>query len=116
MKRDMEIVRKILIATEALPYGENLQSLEGVDENEFIVHVLWLKEAGLINAIGAAGTGSMAKYAIVSGLTWAGTEFVAALQDDSLWSKAKEKFMKPGISFTLDIVKAWLVDQILKGS
>ena len=62
-----------------------------------------------------AGSGSMAKFARVSGLTWHGTEFVAAMQDDSLWSKAKERFMKPGISFTLDIVKSWLVDQITKG-
>lgn len=116
MKRDMDLVRKILLATEALPYGGQLRELEGVPPEEFIVHVLWLKEAGLIDAAGIAGTGSMARFAIVKGLTWDGTEFVSALQDDTLWNKAKEKFMKPGISFTLDIVKAWLTDMITKGS
>jgi len=115
MKRDMDLIRKILLAAEALPYSGDFQSLDGVDEEQFITHVLWLKEAGLIEAMGAAGSGSMAKFAIVRGLTWHGTEFVAAMQNDTLWAKAKEKFMKPGLSFTLDIVKAWLVDQITKG-
>ncbi len=115
MKRDMDLVRKILLTAEALPYASSFQSLDGVEEEQFITHVLWLKEAGLIEAIGQAGSGSFAKYAKVSGLTWQGTEFVAAMQNDTLWAKAKERFMTPGISFTLDIVKAWLVDQITKG-
>lgn len=116
MKRDMELVRRILLAAEALPYAEDLPSLEGVEPEEFVTHVLWLKQAGLIEATGQAGSGSYAMFAIVTGLTWQGTEFVSAMQDDSLWAKAKEKFMKPGMSFTLDIVKAWLTDKITQGS
>lgn len=115
MKRDMDLIRRILLTAEALPYGEDFQSLEGVSEEQFVTHALWLKEAGLVNAVGMAGSGSAARYAIVSGLTWDGTEFVSAMADDSLWEKAKEKFMKPGISFTLEIVKAWLIDKITKG-
>lgn len=112
MKRDMDLIRKILLAAEALPYAGDFQSLEGVEEEKFVTHALWLKEAGLIEAVGMAGSGSAAKFAIVQGLTWKGTEFVAAMQNESLWARAKEKFMKPGTSFTLDIVKAWLVAQI----
>lgn len=115
MKRDMELIRRILLATEALPYAGELRQLEGVSEEEFITHVIWLKQAGLIEAQAMAGDGSMARYAMVSGLTWSGTEFVSAMQDQTLWAQAKEKFMKPGMSFTLDIVKAWLVDKITKG-
>lgn len=114
MKRDMDLIRKILLATEALPYGEQLKELDGVDENDFVTHVLWLKEAGLVDAIGMAGSGSMAKYAVVNGLTWNGTEFVAAMQDETLWNKAKEKLMGPGISFTLDLVKNYLTAEISK--
>lgn len=114
MKRDMDLVRKILLATEALPYGADLQQLDGVEEEAFITHVLWLKQAGLVDAIGMAGSGSMAKYARVNGLTWQGTEFVSALQDETLWNKAKAKFMAPGISFTIDLVKAYLTAEISK--
>ncbi len=115
MKRDMDVTRKILLAAEALPYARSFQSLEGVEEEQFITHALWLKQAGLIDAAGKAGSGSFAKYAIVQGLTWQGAEFVAAMQDETLWAKAKERFMKPGMSFTMDLVKAWLVDKITKG-
>ena len=115
MKRDMDLVRKILLAAESLPYAQDFQSLEGVEEERFITHALWLKQAGLIEAVGMAGSGSEAKFAIVQGLTRQGTEFVSALQDEKLWAKAKEKFMRPGISFTLEIVKAWLVEKITKG-
>ena len=115
MKRDMDLIRRILLAAEALPYAEDFQKLDGVEEEDFITHALWLKEAGLLNVVGMDGSGSQAKFAIVQGLTWAGTEFVSAMQDETLWAKAKEKFMKPGISFTLAIVQAWLVDKITKG-
>ena len=115
MKRDMDLIRRILLTAEALPYEDDFQRLEGVEEEQFITHALWLKQAGLIEAVGMAGSGSDAKFAIVTGLTWSGTEFVSAMQDDTLWAKAKEKFMKPGISFTLAIVQAWLVDKITKG-
>ena len=115
MKRDMDLIRKILLAAEALPYAGDFQSLDGVEEEQFITHTLWLKQAGLVEAVGMAGSGSDAKFAIVQGLTWQGTEFVAAMQDETLWAKAKERFMKPGMSFTLDLVKAWLVDKITKG-
>jgi hypothetical protein len=115
MKRDMDLVRRILLAAEALPYAGNFQSLDGVEEEQFITHALWLKHAGLIDAVGMAGSGSGAKFAIVQGLTWHGTEFVAALQDETLWAKAKDKFMRPGVSFTIDILKAWLTDKITKG-
>lgn len=116
MKRDMDLVRKILLAAEALPYGGEFQSLEGVEQEDLITHVIWLQQAGLIDATAMAGSGSMAKYALVRGLTWQGTEFVSAIQDETLWAKAREKFMQPGISFTLEIVKAWLISKITVGN
>ena len=114
MKRDMDLIRKILLATEDLPYGGQLSKLEGVPEEEFITHALWLKEAGLIEAIGQAGSGSYAKHAIVSRLTWQGTEFVSAMRDETLWAKAKKNFIGEGMSFTLDLLKAYLAAEIAK--
>lgn len=115
MKRDMDLVRKILLATEALPYGSQLNGLEDVPTEAFITHVIWLKEGGLVEANAMAGSGSYAKYAIVTRLTWAGTEFVDAMRDDTLWAKAKENVMKPGMSFTLDLVKDWLKAELSQG-
>lgn len=115
MKRDMDIIRKIILATAAMPYGAELRSIDGVEENDFVTHVIWLKEAGLIEAEALAGSGSMAKYAIVSRLTWEGCEFSDAIADDTLWKKAKDNVLKPGISFTFDTLKEWLKSEILNG-
>ncbi|MDH0494120.1 DUF2513 domain-containing protein [Comamonas aquatica] len=115
MKRDMEVVRKILLACEALPFGKSLGSLEGVDKDTYITHVVWMQQAGLVDANAQAGTGSFAKFAIVFGLTWEGCELADAMRDETLWEKAKAKFMRPGISFTLDIVKDWLKTEITQG-
>jgi hypothetical protein len=37
-------------------------------------------------------------------LTWQGHDFLDAARNDTIWSKAKEKFLKPGISWTFSIV------------
>lgn len=115
MKRDMDLIRKIVLATAELPYGQTLARLDGVPEEEFVTHVIWLTEAGLTESTAQAGAGSYAKFALVSRLTWAGCEFADAIADDTLWAKAKDKVLKPGISFTFDILSNWLKAEISKG-
>jgi len=80
-----------------------------------VTHVIWLKEAGLIEANAMAGSGSMAQYAIVSRLTWDGCEFADAIASDTIWKKAKENVFKPGLSFTFDTLKDWLKTEIAQG-
>ena len=115
MKRDMDVVRQILLACENLPFGEQFESLEGVDTDTYVTHVVWMQQAGLVQANAQAGGGSYASFAIVLGLAWEGCEFADAMRDETLWAKAKTKFMRPGISFTLDIVKDWLKAEITQG-
>ncbi|RYF60737.1 MAG: DUF2513 domain-containing protein [Comamonadaceae bacterium] len=115
MKRDMDLARRILLATEALEYGKQLKSLPDVPPEQFVVHVIWLKEAGLLDAVAQAGSGSGAKFAIVQRLTWAGCEFVDAARNDSLWAKAKDNVIKPGMSFSFDVLKEWLKAEITQG-
>ena len=115
MKRDMDVVRKIILAAAYLPYGDTLNELDGVPEDVFVLHVIWLKEAGLVVASAQAGSGSEAKYAIVDRLTWDGCEFADAVIDDGLWKKAKTSVLRPGISFTFDVLKEWLKAEIVNG-
>lgn len=115
MRRDMDVVRQILLACEELTYGGQLGGLEGIDSDTFITHVVWMQQAGLLDATAQAGSGSFAKFAIVFGLTWEGCEFADAMRSETLWAKAKAKFMRPGISFTLEIVKDWLKSEITQG-
>jgi len=52
---------------------------------------------------------------MVERLTWAGCEFADAVRSDTLWAKAKKEVIKPGISFTFDILKEWLKAEITQG-
>lgn len=116
MKRDMELVRQMLLATEAQAAGKPITSMEGVEYMDFVQHVIWLQQAGLITGHAALGLNPpKSAHAFIQGLTWNGCEFVDAMRDDTLWAKAKAKFMRPGISFTLDIVKDWLKAEITQG-
>lgn len=116
MKRDMDLIRRIVLTTADLPYGEQLQEMDGVDEETFVTHVIWLSEAGLVKAITEDGVGpSEARYAFVFRLTWSGCEFADAIRNDTLWAKAKSNVLKPGMSFTFDVLKEWLKTEITQG-
>lgn len=115
MKRDMDLIRRIVLETAALPYGMALNGLDNVGQEEFVTHAEWLQEAGLIRANIQAGSGSFAMYANVTGLTWSGCEFADAICSDTLWAKAKDKVIKPGMSFTFDVLKDWLKSEIAQG-
>lgn len=115
MKRDMDLVRRIAIETEAMPARHSLIELEDVDADTFGVHVAWMKEAGLVHASITEYWSDDPPAVRVHRLTWAGCEFLDAARSDTLWKKAKEYVMKPGASFTLDIVKEWLKTEVMQG-
>jgi hypothetical protein len=111
----MDLIRRIALETEALAYGESLSAVDSVEQEAFIAHVIWMEEAGLIEANAQAGSGSFAKFAIVHRLTWEGCEFASAIRSDTLWAKAKTSIIKPGTSFTFDLLKDWLKTEITQG-
>lgn len=115
MKRDMDAVRQILLATEALGHDQQLDRMDGMDADTFVHHVLLMQDGGLIEARAMAGSGSMANFAHVLRLTWAGHDFLDAARSDTLWQKAKTEVMRPGLSFTFDLVKDWLKTEIAQG-
>ncbi|CAN7314364.1 DUF2513 domain-containing protein [Acidovorax delafieldii] len=115
MKRDMDLIRRIVLATAELPHGEVLSGLPDVDQATFATHVVWLGEANLVVAMADLGTGSYATFANVQRLTWAGCDFADAVVNDTLWNKAKDKVIKPGMSFTFDLLKEWLKAEIAQG-
>ncbi|WP_050874261.1 DUF2513 domain-containing protein [Comamonas testosteroni] len=113
MKRDMDLVRRILLQIADNPPGQTLAKLPDVTPAEFGLHVLWLHEAGLVHAMvidKMTGADSQAFR-----LTWAGCDFVDAIRDDTLWKKAKVNVLKPGMSFTFDVLKDWLKTEITQG-
>jgi hypothetical protein len=113
MKRDMDLVRRICFAVEDLAPNEYLQGLEGVDNEVFAGHVELMADAGLI--IGNAGRVLGPSSPLAEALTWAGHDFADAARSDTLWTKAKEVVIRPGASFTFDVLREWLKNEISKG-
>lgn len=115
MKRDMDVIRRIVLEVEAMDSGHALVSSDGLDEATFAAHAVWMEEAGLIKAnIQDRLSGGPPKV-LIRRLTWAGCEFADAVRSDTLWKKAKDNVMKPSMSFTFDVLKEWLKTEITQG-
>lgn len=117
MKRDMDLIRRIALEVEDMDFGYSLTGMEeeGVDAATFGIHATWMKEAGLIDAVIQEYSSGEPPKARIFRLTWAGCEFADAIRDDNLWRKAKANVLKPGMSFTFDVLKEWLKSEIAQG-
>lgn len=115
MTRDMDLIRRIALATAALPHGQALTGLEGVDPADFSIHVIWMVEAGLLSAIVQEFQSDSPPAVFVRRLTWQGCEFADAVANDTLWNKAKEAVIKPSASWSFSLLTEWLKAEITQG-
>jgi len=114
MKRDMDLIRRMALAIAELPHDAQLPGLEGVDHQDFVLHAIWMQEAGLIDADVQESLGAP-PVVWINRLTWEGCEFADAVRNDTLWNKAKEHVLKPASSFTFGVVRDWLKAEIMNG-
>ncbi len=122
MKRDMDLVRTILLAL--ADSDEPLWSTDLVtDEYSRDVigyHFLILDEAGLIMANVKAAENDPYYIAVASRLTWEGNDFLDAVRDESIWKRVRstigkitggasfEVFKTVASSLALDAIKSSL--------
>ncbi len=109
MKRDMDLVRKILLEIEEAPFSGGWLDfdLEGYDESELSYHTMLLDEAGLIEAIDLSSMNTVIwkpKH-----LTWEGHEFLEASRDESRWKKALTIMKEKGGGMAFDVLKGVLI-------
>jgi|KBSMisStandDraft_5_1062788.scaffolds.fasta_scaffold52733_4 uncharacterized Zn-binding protein involved in type VI secretion len=105
MKRDMELVRKILLAMEADPHGFAADdfTIAGYGQ-EVIGHHVWLMEQGnLITASATTVQRDGSPVALPGTITWIGHDFLAVVRNDTVWAKVKVVLKDKGLSlpFTL---------------
>lgn len=113
MKRNMDLIRRIALATTDIADDKVLSELPGVTEAEFATHVQWMHEAGLVFAsITPKDSMRPAQNAVVWRLTWEGCEFADAVRSDTLWEKAKAKVLIPSGSWTFSVLLDWLKAEI----
>jgi len=109
MKRDMELVREILLQTEASPYVKGVAELkiENHSDDEISYHVKIMAEAGLITALDFS-TGMTFDWRPI-GLTWQGHEFLDAIRNDTVWSKTKEIVKEKGGAIPFAILQQLVI-------
>lgn len=119
MKRDMDLVRKILFEIEAHPptYGPLNINIDGYSKEQIDYNLTLMADAGLIIGINAgseSGYGNYSTITIPMRMTWEGHEFLDASRDEGVWVKAKEKLKSLGGEVPLEVVKTVLIEIMKK--
>ena len=112
MKRDLELIRKIVLAVEDSDGGRAPQlTFEGYSSSDVGYHAHLLVDAGLARGVDVTNMGSEAPQALITDLTWAGHEFAALARDDDRWQHAMSVVSSKGGGFTFDGLKRLLAPE-----
>ena len=104
MKRDMGLIREILIYVELQPAGQPIQTIATNCDDSATVgeHIQLLIGANLLEG----EVVSLTEPAfIINRLTWEGHDFLQAIHNDTVWRKIIAKAKELGGSLTLEIAK-----------
>ena len=90
MTRDMELVRRILLAVQAKTSLEpKLIKIDGVADEVVGRHIEMLFDAGFLEGMEHSTLASQYRDIFVKDLSWDGHEFVGAISKEELWQKLK---------------------------
>lgn len=107
MKRDMDLVRKILLKIEEQHVSTAILNLkiEGYDLPTVAYHCKILNEAGLLSHYSAQYASNEIYMFQVGGLTWEGNDYLDKVRDDSVWKKTKDVIVEKGLPMVFDTIK-----------
>ena len=113
MKRDMDLVRKILLFIESKEDDHPIiePPFEGYEKIIFLEHYHLLYEAGLIRAetVCSGSTPDRVIKVIPFGLTWTGHDFADTIKNEGIWNKAKDSVSSKLSGLPFDVLKAVLI-------
>jgi hypothetical protein len=106
MKRDMDLIRLLLLEAE----GEEID-LTGYTEEQVGRHIQLLDEAGFVVAtvIETRTLGSVSPEIVsasVHRLTWEGHDFLATIKNETVWRETKKSMVEKGADVSIAILKA----------
>lgn len=109
MKRDMDLIRELLLKLETLPMRRGGIVLIKADDDEVQVdgygvdqidyHLSLIKEAGLIDT---GGAGAMGGYGFRR-LSWSGHDFLDSVRSPDVWDRTKQAASAAG-GFTVELL------------
>jgi len=105
MKRDMDLIRKILIALEDSKQTQGWIPLkfDSYSDDQISYHIKILAEQGIITATDCSSMKNFTWHA--KGLTWDGHDYIDAIRDEASWQKVKEWVKSTGKILTIETLK-----------
>jgi len=109
MKRDMELVRKLLLYVEEnytyKPLNSDSVRMDGYSDEVIGYHVKIMADGGLIETIDATSTDSRTYQCFIRGITWNGHEFLDLVRDEGVWSNVKAALKRVGSAASFEVAK-----------
>ena len=107
MKRDMDLIRKVLFALEGreADIGDTL-SIEGYSMAEVAYHCSLLHDAGYVRGYKGFYASNELHYFGVGSLTWDGVEYLEKIRNENVWKKTKEIIIGKGLPLGIDVIKS----------
>jgi hypothetical protein len=105
MKRDIELLREILLFVEAQdPNDARIPDIEiaGYTDHEVCDHVHVLEGAGWLRGVGY----TLEPHSTAVGLTMSGHDFLDAIRNDTVWRRLMKTVAEKGGGIPLDLAKA----------
>ena len=89
MKRDLELVKKILLEAEKSEHGGMRKiTLEGYFDETVRYHIFLMMEANLVHGV-ETNLMQESPGAVMDRITWDGYEFLDNARNDTIWKKAR---------------------------
>jgi hypothetical protein len=105
MRRDLDLIRKLLLEIEAHDDPTDTMHVkgDGYTPHEVQYHLKLLRDAGMIVAVDFS-SGSTMDYRPKS-ITWHGHEFLDAARNDTVWRQVKVLLKDKGIDAPLSVIQ-----------
>lgn len=111
MKRDLQLIRKLVLAIEDIPTGyvnDDIQ-IEGFSKEEIAYHAYLLVDAGYAKGIEITNLTDTSPQWRILHLTSAGHDFADAARSESNWKKAMDLIKEKTGGITLDVLKQLMI-------
>lgn len=107
MKRDMDVIREILLVAEEKTPEEKVPGIAGIDQLVFAYHVQLLLDDDFLVATVAEDNWAPVD-AVVIRLTNKGHDYAKAMTDNKVWETVKSKVIDSTSSWTMRLVFEFL--------
>jgi len=117
MKRDLELIRKLLIFFDERPEPTAIwvPEIPGYDDPTIKYHLVLLHDAGYLRCEAQKTATGRVISVLPFELTWSGHEFLDRVRNELIWDEVRNKIKEKGfVSASVDFIKKLADKQIRK--